>query len=189
MVKYLYDICQVCLFDGVYLFYALFVFAVSILAANANSTNANQRQSEQERLPPMPGGELRLVIGRVPPPDKSVVTKTFELALGLASFSFFLPIVRFAIRSIRVIFLMRDNPTPIRSFLRYLNVYYLAVVLPAAFMPPVSHPQRQPDFQLLAAVVLLICVNALGDVISVRIFLSIFNKFDPDKYATLKQDT
>ena len=83
---------------------------------------------------------------------------------------------------------MRDNPTPIRSFLRYFNVYYLAIVLPAAFMPPVSHPQRQPDFQLMAAVVLLICVNALGDVISVRIFLGIFNRFDPDKYKTLKQD-
>ena len=83
---------------------------------------------------------------------------------------------------------MRDNPTPLRSFWRYLNVYYLAVVLPAAFMPPVLDPQRSPDFHLLAAVVLLICVNALGDVISVRIILSIFEKFEPDEYAKLKDD-
>jgi hypothetical protein len=83
---------------------------------------------------------------------------------------------------------MRDHPTPLRSFWRYLNIYYLAIVLPAAFMPPVSHTQRPPDFQLLAAVVLLICINALGDVISVRIVLSIFKRFDPAKYVEMRRD-
>ena len=83
---------------------------------------------------------------------------------------------------------MNDNPSVFRSFLRYLNIYYLIILLPAAFMPPVSRPQRSPDFHLMAAVLLLMCVNAIGDVISVRIVLNIFKKFKPEEYAKLAAD-
>jgi hypothetical protein len=53
---------------------------------------------------------------------------------------------------------------------------HLFIVLPAAFMPPVSHPQRSADFHLLFAVVLLICINALGDAIAIRVTLRTFEK-------------
>jgi hypothetical protein len=186
MIAELYNVCKLCLFDGVYLFYGLFVFVVSIAASKADSQNAGRLQVEQGRLPPIAGGEL-LYPSPLGPPGTSKVTDMFGYVLGFASFSFFLRIANSAIQFIRTIFLMTDNPTPLRSFLRYFNIYYLIIVLPAAFMPPVSHPQRAPDFQLLAAVVLLICVNALGDVISVRVILGIFKKFEPLTCAVLKQ--
>lgn len=185
MAAELYKICKFCLFDGAYLFYAVFVFAVSLLASSARTPVAEPVRYDPGRLPPMPGGELPFPRN---PPKISIVADTFAFALDLASFSFFLRITRSALEFIRTIFLMRDNPTPLRSFWRYLNVYYLVIVLPAAFMPPVEHAQRPPDFNLLAAVSLLICVNALGDVISVRIILDIFKKYDPDKFAKLSQE-
>lgn len=150
MITELYNACKFCLFDSAYLFYALFVFAVSMLASQAVVPIC----ANEGRLPPIPGGELPFLRS---PPKTSVIADTFSLALNLASFSFFLRIMQFAIHFIRTIFLMTDNPTPLRSFWRYLNIYYLVIVLPAAFMPPVSHPQRPPDFHLLTAVVLLIC--------------------------------
>jgi hypothetical protein len=150
-------------------------------------TEASRVQNDQGKLPPMPGGELPNLATRKAPEVPDLAERSAMVLNFLASFSFFLEIVKFARVSIRTIFLMRDYPTPLRSFLRYLNVYYLAIVLPAAFMPPVSHSQRPPDFQLLTAVVLMICVNALGDVVSVRIFLKIFTRFDPSKYEHWKQ--
>jgi hypothetical protein len=185
MITELYATCKFCLFDGAYLFYGVFVLAVSVLVSKTESPTGLV-EVDRGRMPPIPGGELGISRN---PPKTSVVADTVAFALDhLASFAFFLRIVRSAVQFIRTVFLMRDNPTPLRSFWRYLNVYYLAVVLPAAFMPPVLAPQRSPDFNLLAAVVLLICVNALGDVISVRIILSIFKKFEPDEYAKLKGD-
>jgi hypothetical protein len=180
MITEVYRVCKFCLFDGAYLFYGVFVFAVSVLASKARTAPAVASQFDL-RLPPIPGGELRSPRN---PPKTSIVTDAFAFALDLASFSFFLNVVlRPVIQLIRTIFLVRDNPTPLRSFWRYLNVYYLAVVLPAAFMPPVLDAQRPPDFDLLAAVVLLICINALGDVISIRIILSIFKKFEAVEYS------
>jgi hypothetical protein len=180
-----YNVCKFCLFDGAYLFYALFVFIVSVLASSPRTQSTALAHSNPGRLPPLPGGELPFPRN---PPKISVVADTFAYALDLASFPFFLRITQSALKFIKNLFLMRDNPTAIRSFWRYFNIYYLIIVLPAAFMPPVSHAQREPDFHLLAAVILLICANPIGDVISVRIILNIFNKFNPTMYSQMNQD-
>jgi hypothetical protein len=179
----LYSVCKFCLFDGFYLIYGLFILAVSILASKAD-----QPIADRGRLPPIPGRELQYQIAEHKP-DISIVTKNFKIALSIASFSSFVYITQSATRFIRTIFLMADNPTLLRSFWRYFNIYYLLVFMPAAFMPPVSHPQRPPDFQLLAAVMLLICANALGDLISVRVILRIFKKFDPLTRAHLNNSS
>jgi hypothetical protein len=182
MLAELYGACKFCFVDGAYLFYGLFVLAVSVLASRAQLPEPASVASIQKiaRLPPIFGAELQLASIR---PTISLVAKTLSLALRLvASFSFFLHIVHYTLWLIRGMFLVADHPTAIRSFWRYLNVYYLIVVLPAAFMPPVSDTQRPPDGDLLAALVLMICVNALGDLISIRIILKIFNRFDPDRY-------
>lgn len=144
MIAELYTTCKFCLFDGAYLFYGVFVFAVSLLAYRADAS-AGAVEVDRGRLPPMHGGELRLPAAEMQP-KTSVVANTFAFALALANFSFFLVIARGAFRLIRALFLMTDNPTPVRSFLRYVNVYYIVILLPAAFMPPVAHAQRPPDF-------------------------------------------
>jgi hypothetical protein len=188
MASEFFKVCKFCLFDGAYLFYAVFVFVVSYAASNAERPISASAGPSQGMLPPFPGGELPSPRSLRNPPKISVVGDTFAYALELASFSFFLRVAEWALNFIRTIFLMQDNPSPLRSFWRYVNVYYLAVLLPAAFMPPVTDTQRVPDFHLLAAVSLLICVNALGDVVSVRIILSLFKKFDPDKFSNLPED-
>lgn len=179
MLAEIFNLCKFCLFDGAYLFYGLLVFAVSMLAAHPANSRPVLVAAEPRRLPPMPGGELPFGSN---PPKTSIVVDLFALAVNLASFPFFLRIANFGIQVIRGLFLMTDNPTPLRSFWRYVNVYYLVILLPAAFMPPVSHAQRTPDFHLLAAVVLLICINAIGDVISVRLTLNMFKKFASHRY-------
>jgi hypothetical protein len=187
MASEILKICKVCLFDGAYLFYAVFVFLVSLAALRTNKyAVAGAAGPAAEVLPPLPGGELPFLQPRTQP-RVSVVGDAFSYAVDLASFSFFLLMTRWALDLIRTIFLMRDNPSFIRSFWRYLNVYYLVIVLPAAFMPPVAHPQRAPDFNLLAAVSLLILINALGDVVSVRLILNLFKTFDPEKFLRLPE--
>jgi len=52
--------------------------------------------------------------------------------------------------------------------------YFLIIPLPAAFLAPIGYAQAQPDIHLLTAVVLLIFVNAIGDLISTRITIRIF---------------
>jgi hypothetical protein len=187
MTHELFTVCKDCIFHAAYPVLVLIIFGVSALISRANSVEASRVEGGRGREPPMLGGELHNPATRKAPEMSELAEKAASVLNSLASFSLFLQIVDVAREFIRTIFFMRDNPTPLRSFRRYLNFYYLIIVLPAAFMPPVSHPQRPPDFQLLAAVILLICVNALGDVISVRIFLRIFPRFEPSKYELWKK--
>ena len=164
-----YRLCMVCLVDGVALSYAIVVLAVSFIASRRGLAVA-PAIPDAARYPPILGGELPFPSHRIPP-KTSKATDFFSYAVDLASFECFRGVMRWTTRVIRTIFLLRDNPRPMRSFLRYFNIYYLVILLPAAFMPPVLQPQRSPDLHLLAAVVLLICINALGDLLSVRLVL------------------
>ena len=179
------EICKYCVFNGMYLFYGLCVFLVSLYASRQRPRSGIISEAHAA-LPPIPGGELPFP--NLKPPTTSVATNLFMLALELASFSLFVRIIHSGLSFIRAFFLMSDHPTALRSFWRYFNVYYLIVVLPAAFMPPVLDRQRPPDFDLLAAVVLMICVNALGDLISVRAVLGIFKRLEPLESPTDEQE-
>jgi hypothetical protein len=173
MILEFYRLCVVCLLDGITLAYAVLVFGVSFAASRRPVLSSIPSAVDPMRYPPIPGGELPFPPHRNPP-KSSKAADLFSYAVDLASFDRFRCVMRWTTRVIRTIFLLRDNPRPMRSFLRYLNVYYLVILLPAAFMPPVLQPQRSPDFHLLAAVVFLICINAAGDVLSVRLVLRIF---------------
>lgn len=185
MLHEAYDICKYCLFNGMYLFYGVFVFVVSVYASRRTLAVAVPAKNDKTGFPPIPGGELPFP--NLKPPQTSVATNAFALALELASFSFFVHIIHSGLQFIRTVFLMTDSPSRLRSFWRYFNIYYLIVLLPAAFMPPVLDRQRPPDFDLLAAVVLMICVNALGDLISVRMVLRILRRAEPLESAVESQ--
>src|SRR5436309_1171360 len=148
----LYEVCKICIINGWYLFYAALVLVIGIVAATASPNTVDASQGRRRLLPPIPGGELPFPNLKLLPnlelPTKSIVTKTFVLALDLANFSFFRRIMQSGLHFIRTLFLMADNPRPLRSFWRYFNIYYLVIVLPAAFMPPVLDQQRTPDFHL-----------------------------------------
>jgi len=105
------------------------------------------------------------------------------LLLNVMSFEFFRKVVAAIVKFIRTAFLMKDNPSFARSYWRYLKLYLLIVPLPAAVMRPVLHAQRELDLQLALAATLMILINALGDVLSIRLFLRIFESsgFEPDK--------
>lgn len=57
----------------------------------------------------------------------------------------------------------------LRAFKTSLIFYLVVIPLPAAFLPPVGHVQTDPDVHLLIATLLLILVNAVGDMVSVKI--------------------
>jgi hypothetical protein len=181
-----FAICRSCLLLGgsvFYFFYAAFVFMVSL---NGNRVLATSPALAGVQ-PPMPGE-----LGRTfPAPRPAITTQVATVVLGLADFDSFRRLVAFALQLIRRMFFMNDNPTFMRSFLRFLNVYAIIVPLPAAFLAPVLHLQRPADYQLMIAVILLIIINALGDVISVRLVLRTFDKLHfeaPTDAATPAQD-
>src|SRR5437763_8409562 len=162
--------CKTCLLfngSGFYLIYGILVFIASITPFDIADRLGKDLSRDKNASAPAPIGDL----GTFSPPKVSINTLILGLILQIASFNFFQFIMRKALHFIRVVFMMSDNPSLLVSFRRYLVLYSLAIPLPAAFMPPVSHAQRKPDFQLLTVVILLICINALGDVISIRMTL------------------
>jgi len=170
-------ICKDCILfssSGLFLAYGILVFVASVTPFNEIALQkANRGAPAAFRKPPMIGE-----LGELTNPRPSIGVLVLQLILKIASFRFFAFLVSKLLDFIKIVFLMRDNPSFGRTFLRYFLFYFVIIPLPAAFMPPVGDAQRKPDFQLLCAVVLLIVVNALGDAISVRVTLS--------KFAALK---
>jgi hypothetical protein len=176
------SICQDCLLLNGSLFYL--AYGLIVLAASLTPFN-NVRQNIEKSiaaLPPFPGelGKLR-TLRTYPKPRASIGALLLTAILGFASFKFFQCVITGVLNFIRTVLLMRDNPTFFTSFRRYLVLYLVIVPLPAAFMAPVAYAQRKPDFQLLSAVVLLICINALGDAVSIRVTLHNFENLKFEK--------
>lgn len=168
-------ICKDCVLfssSGLFLAYGILVFVASL----APFAEPEVRSTNSAGMPPMIGE-----LGELTKPRPSIGALILQLVLKLASFRFFKFLIARVLDFIRTVFLMRDNPSFRKSFLRYLIFYFVIVPLPAAFMPPVNDVQRKPDFQLMCAVVLLIVINAVGDAISVRITL---RKFEQLKFES-----
>jgi len=175
-------ICKGCLlFNGsaFYLLYGLLVLVASMTSFRVlDRLDGENLEGTKRRTPPLIG-ELDVFS----PPRISISAQLLMFVLEIASFNFFQFIVRNILNFIRTVLLLRDRPTFLVSFKRYLFLYSLAIPLPAAFMAPVAHAQRKPDFQLLSAVLLLICINALGDAISLRVTLHNFEKLKFEKIS------
>ncbi len=171
--------------SGFYLAYGVLVLCASVTKFGPRSQpSAAGIPAEQQKFLPVTG-ELSDVFAI----QSSISSYLLHVVLSFVSFEFFSAMVRRTVKFIRVVFMMSDNPSFIVSFRRYLLLYYVAVTLPAAFLAPVGHDQRQPDLQLLAAVALLIILNALGDVISVRLTLRNFEKLKFDQTIHLDNPT
>jgi hypothetical protein len=166
---WIFAICGKCfVFASSYLYaiYAVIVGILSFLRLDGTSGTSGAGTVSSSRLPPIPG-ELSLFQLKISV-SAQIVTRFIVHAF---SFEAFQRVVRATVKLIRIVFLMNDNPSLVRSYLRYLNVYLIIVPAPAALFWPVLHHQRQLDFQLALAAVLMILINAAGDVASVRLFL------------------
>lgn len=163
-----------------YLLYGIVVAALGLLQFERSGVVFAGAAASQGKNPPMPG-EVGVI-----QPKNSIQADILKAALlhGF-SFEFFQGVIQSAVEAIRFVFLMRDNPSFLRSFWRYLKLYLFIVPLPAAVLWPVLHPQRTLDFQLMLAAVLMILVNALGDVVSIRLFLWNFESLHsaPDNHG------
>jgi hypothetical protein len=163
--------------SGFYLAYGLIVLIASVTKFRARSQPSSAGfTADQQKFLPFTGELAEVFAARA-----SISAYLFQAILTLVSFSFFSAVVRRTVGFIRIAFMMGDNPSFLVSFKRYFLLYYVAISLPAAFMAPVAYAQRKPDFHLLAAVVLLIVINAIGDVISVRLTLRNFEKLKFDE--------
>jgi hypothetical protein len=181
------SICRECaLFNGslFYLAYGLIVLLASVTRFRQSSQAVATAPVGEDKKPPLAGelGELFSL-------RASISTQLVAALLAVGSFDFFRAMVQRVVAFIRFVFLMGDKPSFLVSLRRYLVFYYLAIPLPAAFLAPVLHEQRKPDFHLLIAVVLLIFVNALGDVISVRLTLRNFENITYRDAAPLNDPT
>jgi hypothetical protein len=192
MLNHFANVCEDCLlFNGsvFYLLYAALVLVASLapLSLFEGIAYKELRDAKKKTTPFI--GELG-VLRESTEPRQSISAQLLLLLLGIASFNFFQLIVRGVLSFIRTVFLMRDHPSFLLSAKRYLIFYLVVIPLPAAFMAPVTHTQRQPDFQLLSAVILLIVANALGDAISIRLTLKNFDALlrNYQKYETQESD-
>src|SRR5258708_3954069 len=161
-------ICKDCLLFGgssLFLIYGLLVLGASLAQFDLVVRPKIRKSDETAAMSPPLIGEL----GELSEPRPSAGALVLLAVLRISNFEFFQSLVGKVLEFIRTVFLMRDSPPFRTSFIRYLIFYFLTIPLPAAFMPPIAHAQRKPDFQLLSAVVLLIMINALGDAISVRV--------------------
>ena len=122
MILEFYRLCVVCLFDGIALSYAIVVFVVSFTASRrALAAVPASAVSDLGRHPPIFGGELPFPSHRIPP-KTSRATDFFSYAVDLASFESFRLVMRWTTGVVRTLFLLRDNPGLMRSFLRYFNI-------------------------------------------------------------------
>src|SRR5579884_4021972 len=164
-------VCRGCLsLNGYYLAYALLILFLSFLRADLLKAAPGQNQTLRRGPPVL--GELSAVTKAHP----GILALLLQLLVGLASFTTFRWLIANVLAGMRTALMASDHPTFFVSFRRYLILYVVIIPLPAAFMAPVTDTQRVPDFQLLAAVVLLICLNAIGDTISVRLTLRNFER-------------
>jgi hypothetical protein len=171
-------VCRQCfLFSGsiFYLLYAVLVFLISVLKLDQMRVRATESGAQDATLPPLPGE-----LGRAFKfdPTSGIAARLLAATLHVLSFDFFQHLVELTLRFIRFAFVMGDRPSFLVSLRRYFTFYMVIIPLPAAFLAPVLHLQRRPDEHLLVAVVLLILVNAIGDVISVRLTLKNFEKLE-----------
>ena len=80
------------------------------------------------------------------------------------------------LRGIRRIFGIKEGEFKLRRvFLRMFHYYYLIIPIPAAFMTPVRHTQREVTPELLVIFLVLLIINALGDTLSIKITLHNFS--------------
>jgi hypothetical protein len=176
-------ICSNCFLFGssyLYLFYGALVGALSFFRLHKVGDAVATSSVSQDKLPPMPG-ELGFFQLRI-----SIQAQILAaLIVRVLSFEFFRNVVEAVVRFIRIAFLMKDNPSFFRSLWRYLKLYLVIVPIPAAILRPVLHAERDIDFQLIFAALTMIFINALGDVISIRLFLRNFEslRFDGDEFA------
>jgi hypothetical protein len=165
-------VCKGCLsYNGFYLLYAALIFFLSLIKVDPFKAVTPSEIEARRRGPPVLG-ELSALTA----PRPGIVALLFQLVIRLASFDTFRWLIASVLAAMRTVLMAGDHPTFLVSLKRYFFLYVLIIPLPAAFMAPVTDTQRVPDFQLLSAVLLLICLNAMGDTISVRLTLRNFEK-------------
>ena len=78
-------------------------------------------------------------------------------------------LVTFFIQALEFLYGIRGNAWDYaRAFKTALIFYFIVIPLPAAFMPPVGGIQISPSAELLAATIMLILINTVGDMVSVN---------------------
>lgn len=163
-----YKYCATCFYSSssaIYIAYGLVVIAASFMPTRARS---------HALIAPPHFADLG--IGG---PRSSPQMKLFEQIAFLFSVDAFFAIIGGLIWLIKKVANITKPRVQMRTFVRFVNFYFLIIPLPAAFMHPLKslHPHpRQPDVVLMFAVVLLILINALGDVISFNLTLAFYNK-------------
>lgn len=123
-------ICSKCFFFAssyLYATYAIIVGIMSLLRLDRMSTTT-PGSVQPSQLPPMIG-ELNLFQLKISAAAQIVA----RVIVDAFSFDAFRRIVQWTVKFIRIIFLMNDNPSIIRSYLRYLNVYL--IIVPFSLFP------------------------------------------------------
>ncbi len=171
------SICLNCLTfgtSGFYLLYATIVLLTGLLTpslAQGASVGASGGQNREMVL-----GD----IGRITVPgfgEGSIVSKFYVALMNFFNPLTYLIITEYFLKSIRWVLGLGETGFDYwRVFKRLIVFYFLVIPLPAAFLPPIGYPQAPPDAHLLTAIVLLIFVNAVGDLISARITIRNFER-------------
>lgn len=159
---------------GLYLLYGILILLMGL--AMPKEIFAPEIETSSETIPSLKFGD----IGSFRLPEirhGSIVSRIYAAIINFFRPITFLGISAALLRVITSVLGIKENRFDYWIvFTEFLIFYFLIIPLPAAFLPPVGYPQAPPDAHLMVAVVLLIFVNAIGDVFSTRITIKNFKK-------------
>lgn len=169
--------CNQCVYSTsseIYIAYALLVLAAGFIASRINFAHPAALGAD--------GSSTALVLGefgRLDQPKKSIQSQAISAIVSILSVETFFFLIDAVVSFVKKIANITEPRIQMRTFVRFLNFYFIVIPLPASFMPPVPpHVQRPPDAILLSAVVLLIITNAIGDVFSFNLTIWSYTKFE-----------
>lgn len=159
---------------GLYLLYGILILLTGL--AMPKGILAPEKETSPGAVPPLKIGDIGLF--RLPDMKQgSVVSNIYATIINFFRPITFLGLSAALLRVITYVLGIKENRFDYWAvFKKFLIFYFLIIPLPAAFLPPVGYSQAPPDAHLILAVVLLIFLNAIGDVFSTRITIRNFRK-------------
>jgi hypothetical protein len=113
--------------------------------------------------------------------DGSILSKFYRVIMNLFKPGTYLIITSIMLGIVKWFIGVKGDCFKYWPVFKRLSVFYLiAIPYPAAFLAPVGYKQAQPNLQLMAAGLIFIFANVIGDLISSRITIGNFT-------ATLKR--
>lgn len=160
--------------------------ALLILIAGLITPTVNAENLKNEKTAQLPA-DLSWYPINIDAGDGTIPAKAYRALMNLFKPGTYLKITKLVLSFIkRLLAIEGDEFNYWRIFKRLLIFYLIAIPYPAAFLAPVGYKQAEPNLQLMAAGMVFILANVLGDLISSKITIWNFGRVI-DRFSSLER--